>query len=222
MAKLVLSSGGAVVQQCFVDKQPVDIGRHADNGLVIDDPEVDARHATVVPIGNDHILEDLQGAGTLINGVRMARHILQHGDVMQFGAFYLRYLNPRSASEVDLERTMLISGLRGSEDARRAGPAPAVRPRARGNQRFPGGRLRIRSGQRAGEAIALDRVIATLGLAGAELAVVARRPSGYFITHVAGRRSPRVNGRPIGSEARPLHHGDRIEVGSEAFELELD
>ena len=173
MAKLVLSMQGAIVQQCFVDKDVVSIGREAGNALVIDDPEVDARHASVVPVGNDHILEDLQSVrGTLVNGTRVARHILQHGDVVQLGSFYLRYLNPRAAAELDLERTMLISGLPGLRESPETSPAgPRMTSARRASVRFPNARVRATAGRRAGETIPLDRVIAIFGEPGEQVVV---------------------------------------------------
>ena len=224
MAKLVLSSGGNIVQQCFIDNEVINIGSQADNELVVEDPAVEARHATVVPVGNDHILEDLAtGNGMLVNGARISRHILQHGDVVQLGAFYLRYLNPRASSDADLERTMLIAGLRGLAEAPEAPPAgDAPRVRSRANVRFPSARVRIVAGARAGETVALDRVIATFGKPGEQVAVVTRRPHGYFVTHVEGRRHPRVNGQAIGTQGRALRHGDRIEIGDETLEFLQD
>jgi hypothetical protein len=227
MAKLVLSSEGAIVQQRFVDKDVVNIGRREDNELVIDDAAVRPRHAAIVPVGNDHILEDRDG-GTRVNGTAVSRHILQHGDVIQLGAFYLRYLNPRATSELDLERTMLIAGLHvpdepSPEAASRASGAPvAPRARARAQVRFPSGCMRVTAGARAGTTVALDRVITILGKPGGPVAVVARRPRGFFATHVEGRRRPRVNGRSLGTESRPLRHGDVLEVADEAFELVLE
>ena len=86
----------------------------------------------------------------------------------------------------------------------------------------PKGRVRVIAGPRAGETIALDRVIATFGKPGEELAVITRRPQGYFLTHVEGRRVPRVNARSIGMEARALRHGDVIEIPHVKLELLLD
>ena len=92
-------------------------------------------HAAIVPIGNDHILEDLRSAnGTVVNGTRLSRRILQHGDVMEFGQFHLRYLNPKVAADIDLERTMLIEGL--SDKSR----AASRRRRADRRQRADAGR----------------------------------------------------------------------------------
>jgi pSer/pThr/pTyr-binding forkhead associated (FHA) protein len=228
MAKLVLSSDGAVVQQCFVDRERLTIGRDTHNAVVIDDPAVSREHAAIVPVGNDHILEDLGSAnGTFVNGARVPRRILQHGDVIEFGAYHLRYLNPRAASEIDLERTMLIESLaprtpsarEAVASATRAIPVASARP-SRNN--FPTGRVVVVAGADAGRVVELDRVIATFGERGRELAVITRRPQGYFLTFVEGRRYPRVNGSEIGREPHPLRDGDVVEVAEQRLELRVD
>ena len=228
MSKLVLSRDGSILFQCFLEQERVKIGKEPYNQVVIDDPAVGAEHAVIIPIGNDHILEDLNSVnGTIVNGTRVQRHILQHGDVVEFGAFYLRYLNPRASAERDLERTMLIAGLQGRVDAapdESGPPADEVRmPSARlSGIRFPDGSIRVIAGNRTGDTIRLDRVVATFGTPGGPLAVIARRPHGYFIAHVEGRRFPRVNGQSIGKEARLLRHGDVIEVADQKLDFVLD
>jgi pSer/pThr/pTyr-binding forkhead associated (FHA) protein len=228
MAKLVLSKGGSILYQCFLDKDRVGVGRDARNQVVVDDPAVAGEHAEILSVGNDHILEDLRTAsGTLVNGKRVDRHILQHGDVIELGSYYLRYLNPRVASAIDLERTMLIDGLYGAADeaGKESGP-PAAEARvlsARpGKIRFPKGRIKILAGKRAGSIVDLDRVVATLGKRGDRLAVLTRRPQGYFITHVEGRRYPRVNGQSVGKEAHILQNGDIIEFADEKLQFLVD
>jgi len=228
MAKLVLSSGGAILYQCFLDKERLSVGRASHNQVVIDDPAASEAHAVIIPIGNDHILQNVQSAKiTLVNGSRVVRHILQHGDVVQFGGVYLRYLNPRASAERDLERTMLIAGLQGRVDAAQLKSGlpskviqvPSARP---ATICFPRGKVRVITDGRPGDTITLDRVVATFGRPGEQTAVFTRRPHGYFITHVEGRRYPRVNRRSIGKEARVLHHGDVIEVADEKLEFLLD
>ena len=228
MAKLVLSAAGTVVFQCFLDDQRMYIGRQPHNQVVVDDPAVSSEHAAIVPVGNDHILEDLQSAnGTFVNGTRIARHILQHGDVIEFGHYNLRYLNPRAAAEKDLDRTMMITGL--GEGAMR--PMTDIEPRlehvplppaaaARGN--VPKGRVKIIAGPRVDTKVELDRVVVTFGIPGDQLAVITRRPHGFFVTHVEGRRFPLVNGQSIDREARQLRRGDTIEVGTEKLEFVQD
>jgi pSer/pThr/pTyr-binding forkhead associated (FHA) protein len=222
MAKLVLSSGGTVVFQCFVDQERLGVGRDPANRIVVNDPKVSREHAAIVAVGNDHILEDLASAnGTVVNGQRMSRRILQHGDVVELGAFRLRYLNPKAAED-ELDRTMLIDGITARAGLAAAGETLAV-PRTRATRiKFPRGRVTMLSGPRAGMTIELDRVVTTFGKPGRRSAVLVRRPHGYFLAHVEGRRAPRVNGQPAGREARRVNAGDVIEVADERFQFVMD
>lgn len=97
MAKLTLSSGGTLLNQYFIDKERLTVGRGSECDITIDDPMVSRVHAGIITVGNDQIVEDLQSVnGTVVNGVRVSRQILKHGDVIEFGAFFLRYLNPKA------------------------------------------------------------------------------------------------------------------------------
>lgn len=224
MAKLILSVGGTAVHQCFVDQLRVTIGRDTGNQIVIDDPAVSRVHAAILQVGNDHIVEDLDSAaGTHVNGARVPRRILQHGDVMDFGRHTLRYLNPKS-EESELDRTMLIRALPKIPDKAQQ-PSPerpddATINTARATKvNLPSGRVNMLAGARSGTQIELDRVVATFGTTGGELAVITRRPQGYFITHVEGERHPRVNGEELDGEPHALRTGDVIEVAHEKFEF---
>ena len=121
---------------------------------------------------------------------------------------------------------MLITGLRESAGFHDDAPTPATDlqvPAARvARTRFPKGRVKVQGGARKGSIIELDRVVATFGKSGKQLAVVTRRPHGYFVTHVEGRRYPRVNQQMIGGEARLLRAGDVIEVADEQLTFLLD
>jgi pSer/pThr/pTyr-binding forkhead associated (FHA) protein len=227
MAKLVLSTDGNVVFQYFLDNDRLGIGRRALNQVVIDDPTVSLAHAVIVPVGNDHILEDLGSAsGTFVNGNRIERHILQHGDVIEFGKYNLRYMNPRASAETDLDRTMIFAGLQsvapGPDDPRPSPESlriPTARP---ARARAPKARVVFTAGPRARSTVELDRVVTMFGKPGVRTAVVTRRPHGFFITHVEGDRHPRVNGRRIGAEPWQLRGGDEFEVGDERVEFKQD
>jgi hypothetical protein len=64
--------------------------------------------------------------------------------------------------------------------------------------------------------------VAVFGKPGDELAVVTRRPHGSFITHVEGRRFPRVNRQSLGKGSRMLNSGDVIEVADDKLEFFLE
>jgi pSer/pThr/pTyr-binding forkhead associated (FHA) protein len=230
MAKLVLSSGGTVLHQYFIDKDRLTIGRDEHNQIVIDDPAISREHASITTVGNDQILEDLQSSnGTLVNGTRISRQILHHGDVIEFGPFNLRYLNPKLAAEINLEHTMLIGALQPPDNGAGAPSKPKISSEGISptstravKTRFPKGRVKVIFGPRAPNIIELDRVIATFGKPGEQLAVITRRPMGFFITHVEGSVYPKVNKQAIGKEPRALLNNDVIEVGGDTLEFLLD
>jgi hypothetical protein len=70
--------------------------------------------------------------------------------------------------------------------------------------------------------VELNRVVTVVGTPGTVLVVIARRPHGYFVTHVEGGRRARLNGTPVGEEPRALRGGDVIDVAGEQFEFLLD
>ena len=62
-------------------------------------------------------------------------------------------------------------------------PAPASAP-APAVAALPLGAIQLLSGGNAGKEMELTKTLTTLGKPGVQVAVIARRPHGYFITHV--------------------------------------
>jgi pSer/pThr/pTyr-binding forkhead associated (FHA) protein len=222
MAKLVLSSGGTVLNQYFIDKDRLTIGRAAHNDVVIDATEASLEHAAIITIGNDQVIEVLANdKGTFVNGARVDRHILHHRDVIEFGALSLCYLNSKAAADMDFDRTMLIAALPRQSGAK-VNSAKALAPAVSGGRvdiRWPKGWLKPVD---ADERIELDRVVRLLGQPGGPRAVVTRRPQGYFLSHVDGPASLRINREAIGSQPEALHDRDVIQVGDERLEFRLE
>ena len=82
------------------------------------------------------------------------------------------------------------------------------------------GVVRILSGPRAGRDLKLVKALMTLGKPGTQVAVVTRRPQGYFIAHVEGPPTL-VNGRAIGTSPQALKDGDTFEVADVRMEFLL-
>jgi pSer/pThr/pTyr-binding forkhead associated (FHA) protein len=74
------------------------------------------------------------------------------------------------------------------------------------------GFLEVLSGENAGNNLTLNKAMTTLGNPATEVAVITKRPHGYFITHVSGSHQPIVNGQSIGAQAHALSDQDVIEV----------
>jgi hypothetical protein len=54
-----------------------------------------------------------------------------------------------------------------------------------------------------------------------QVAVIAKRPHGYFITHVEGAQFPVVNGQLLDAQAHPLADHDVIEIAGVKMEFFL-
>src|SRR5438132_1633175 len=63
--------------------------------------------------------------------------------------------------------------------------------------------------------------IKKLGKPGVGVAVLTRRPQGYFITHVEGANRPAVNGQQIGAAPHALKDHDVIELAGVKMEFFL-
>jgi pSer/pThr/pTyr-binding forkhead associated (FHA) protein len=101
-----------------------------------------------------------------------------------------------------------------------AAPAPAAAPAV---SAMPGalGTVQILSGPNAGKELPLLKPLTTLGKPGVQVAVIAKRPQGYFITHVEGANFPAVNGKMLDAQAHALHDHDIIELAGVKMEFFL-
>jgi hypothetical protein len=63
------------------------------------------------------------------------------------------------------------------------------------------------------EEILISRPLKTFGQPGIQVVMISRRPHGYYVTHVEGKKHPEVNGKSIGTQARLLRENDLIEAG---------
>src|SRR5487761_1926881 len=93
-----------------------------------------------------------------------------------------------------------------------AAPVPAAAPARRAT-------LKLLSGANAGKELELTKPLTTLGKPGVQVAVITRRPQGFFITHVEGANKPIVNGNPIELQAHVLNDRDVIELAGVKVEF---
>ncbi len=99
-------------------------------------------------------------------------------------------------------------------------PAPAAAPApAKPAEPQPLAALQILTGTSAGKEIELIKNLTTLGKPGLQVAVITRRPQGYFITHVEGASFPVVNGKVLDAQARPLNDHDVVELAGVKMEF---
>ena len=79
--------------------------------------------------------------------------------------------------------------------------------------------IQILNGPNAGKELMLSKALTTLGRPGVQVAVITRRPQGYYITHVEGSSFPVVNGKALGLDATALTNHDIIELSGTKMEF---
>jgi diguanylate cyclase (GGDEF)-like protein len=116
-AILVVLSEPALGSRVILTEQPVEVGRGARGGLLIDSDSVSRRHARVEWSGTAHRIVDLGSTnGTFVNGSRVKSHELHDGDRVQIGKVLLKYLaggNIEAAYHEEFQRLMRYDALTG-------------------------------------------------------------------------------------------------------------
>jgi predicted component of type VI protein secretion system len=242
-AKLILSMDGAVMKEYPLNKERTTIGRKPHNDIVIDNLAVSSNHAAVVTILNDSFLEDLDSTnGLAVNGTPTKKHFLQNNDVIEIGKYKLKYLNdqPTQTSAADFEKTMVLRAPVKMSPSDTVSKSPLDVTATRKSEAVisnqfnatnsgmvaeanggapPAALVQILNGPNSGKELELVKNLTTLGKPGVQVAVLARRPHGYFITHVEGGSFPTVNGSSIGEQPHQLRDHDLIELAGVKMEF---
>jgi pSer/pThr/pTyr-binding forkhead associated (FHA) protein len=189
--------------------------------------------------------------GTVVNGSPIKKHFLQNNDVIELGKYKLKFVGEAAAAasgeKADFEKTMVLrpSQMKAAADqaramagaasthpgtaqaavAQRSTPSveksiPSAAPAA-AKPAQPMGTIQLLSGANAGKELELSKPLTTLGKPGVQVAVLTRRPQGYFITHVEGANRPAVNGQQIGTAPHALKDHDVIELAGVKMEFFL-
>ena len=244
MAKLILSMDGLVLKEIPLNKERMTIGRKPTNDIQIDNLAISGEHAAVVTILNDSFLEDLNSTnGTLVNGQPVKKHFLKNNDVIELGKYKLKYVAEQvpQVDAADFEKTMVMRpGTIRPAPAAESGPmAPGVESTQAGHFAAQAkavmagagaspaptepqkAAIQVLNGANAGRELELTKTLTTLGKPGVQVAVIAKRPHGYFITHVEGAQFPIVTGKVLDAQAHPLNDHDVIELAGIKMEFFL-
>lgn len=230
MAKMILSMDGLVLKEIQLDKERLTIGRKPHNDIQIDNLAISGEHAAVVTILNDSFLEDLNSTnGTLVNGQAIKKHFLRNNDVVELGKYKLKYMadapdggvtsgeqekaaNVRAGQMQPQDMQLVDKSTRGGVGTRSNTSAAGALPAAV---------VQLLTGANAGKELELTKTLTTLGKPGLQVAVIARRSHGYFLTHVEGAQFPMVNGERLDAQARQLNDHDVIEIAGIKMEFFL-
>ena len=236
MAKLVLSLNGAVQGEYELKKERITVGRRPGNDIQVDNLAVSGKHARIITILEDSFLEDLGSTnGTYCNGKLVKKYALKNGDVIGIGKHELAYINEHAtADDEEFERTVIVrpgtvsvanATIKAAESAFAETKLEPVEQQSNASA-MPMGKIHVLNGPIAGKELPLTKALLTLGKPGVQVAVISRRPQGYFLTHIEGKNEsgplyPRINGDPIGPKAYNLQDRDIIELAGIKMEFNL-
>jgi pSer/pThr/pTyr-binding forkhead associated (FHA) protein len=199
MSKLVVSLDNVVIKEVTVQKDRTTLGRRPYNDIVIDNLAVSGEHAVMLAVGEDLFIEDLNSTnGTYINGKAIKKQLLAHNDTIEIGKYRIKYLTD---DVPDYEKTMIL----------RPGtfvPPLQAAPLA---QTLPA-TIKVLNGGAAGREVLLSKAVTTVGKPGTQVASIAKRPTGYVLSHVEGDQRPSINGQSVGEGVVSLKNGDIIEL----------
>jgi hypothetical protein len=114
-------------QQFTFVQDTIALGRRDDNDVVIDDPQISRRHASLSREEGEFVLRDLGSAnGTFLNAVRITEpHALREGDAVGLGSAVLLSFSITGA----LDKTMVVSGTKIRKEMAKRGVAfPGAAP----------------------------------------------------------------------------------------------
>jgi hypothetical protein len=188
MAKLVLAFKDRKLKVFALAAGDCLIGRDQECTIVIDSLAVEPHHARIHgDQDGKYFVEAIDSAAVLVNDAPISSaHELQEGDQIGIGKHTLDFSMENTGTLVQMPAPSRASGL---------------------------GWLQILNGNHLGRTIRLDKAFTRIGKPDRQLAIIARRDNGHYVSHLQGDETPRVNGEAIGDRTLPLRHGDNIEVG---------
>lgn len=187
MAKLTLSFKGRGLKVFTLDDGDHLIGRDPQCSIVIDNLAVQPQHARLHCTDSGCRVEpvDAQYAMTLNGKALESATDLSEGDTLHIGKHDLSFSARHPASD---RQPVLVR-------------LPVV------------GWLQIQSGAHLGRTIRLDKAFTRIGKPEGELAIIARRDDGYYVSALQGEAAARINDEDIGDTSRKLANADRLTVG---------
>lgn len=229
MAKLVLMLEGDFLAEFPLDKSRLTIGRRPNCDIRLENLAISGEHAAVVEQDGVFYIEDNDSTnGTLVNGQTITRHQLQDGDRIGLGRHQIEYREEKLAAERGFEKTMLVMPLvqeiMAEAAAKQVGaPESLASAQAVGSVATPlaalQAKVKLLDG---GREMVIKKTLTTLGRSGVQVAVITKRPHGYFLSHVEGDGRPILNGHAVGLQAQQLANGDIIELAGVSMLFSLE
>lgn len=213
MSKLTLAFKGKVLKVYYLEPGEMMVGSDPACQIHIDSLALQPRHACITTAQHKSVIRDLSDAegATFVNNKKLEEEYqLQHDDEIRVGKHTLLFTTePVDERAEDYELPEPIDPDDSGEQKVSAQTSPKH------------AWLQILNGANVGKTISLNRNLTNLGKTGVQMAVIARRGEGYFLSHLEGERSPSVDGKSIGDKSWKLEDGNVIQIGNVKMQFTL-
>jgi len=215
VSNLTLSFKENVLKVYHVEGGEMLIGSDPSCHIYVDSLALQPRHASITTTQHTSVLRDLSGeqGGTFVNNKKLeGEHTLKHDDEIRVGKHTLLFTT-EPADELATHA--------GDELPEPIDPDADSNPFISAKNKPKNAWLQIMNGANVGRTISLSRNMTNLGKAGVQMAVIARRGDGYFLSHLEGDRTPLVDGKSIGDSSCKLEDGNVIQIGNVKMQFTL-
>jgi predicted component of type VI protein secretion system len=189
VAKLTLSFKDRKLKVFALQDGECVIGRDPDCEIAIDSLALEPRHARIRPVEDTFVIEPVSADCTVtVNAQPICEPTeLVEGDSIQVGKHTLEYSAQPASTGTQQHATVT--------------PLPTT------------AWLQIQSGVHMGRAIRLNKAFTRVGKPHGDLAVIAHRNEGYYLSTLQGEHGAQVNEQAIGELSQKLENGDQIAIG---------
>ncbi|MEJ8855360.1 FHA domain-containing protein [Variovorax robiniae] len=113
MPKLIMRDAQSETREVLLKPHANVLGRDATNDVVIDSSSASRKHARITVEPAFVTIEDLGSSnGTFVNGVRIDRQVLAHGDEVRIGTFEIRFeTEDQQYTVIHAERLPTVPGM---------------------------------------------------------------------------------------------------------------
>lgn len=221
MPKLQIKFKDAVVKEVTLTQVAHTIGRKEGNDIVIENQAVSGFHARIVQEDQQYFIEDLNSLnGTFLNGQKVSRYSLHHGDIILIGNHTIEFISDKTPETAaakpairgrSMNETMVISPsdqkqiLASTEKIEVLGGFIIIEGSTEHKDYLLKDRISV-IGKDDGALIRLKGFFAPK-----VAALVNRRKEGYFITPSSGKEL-KVNDQKV-VQRYDLKDGDIVEIG---------
>ena len=194
MAKLALYFNNTPIDVFHLEQTVSSIGRGPSNTFIIDSLAIAPAHLKISQQNGEHFIESLsEQFSTVLNDERVQSATLRQGDKIILGKHTLHYSKPS-----------MVSSDSNADIAKNAQNELGL------------GNLQAMNGADIGLVVTLNKAVTEIHIADTTPAIIAKRPSGYYLSRLTDDLDISINGQLLSDETR-LETESSIKIGDAKY-----